>query len=112
MMRRMLPMFVLSWAALASVPLARADTIEMQVNGLVCGFCAQGIEKTLRRHPATADVVVSLEKRLVAVATRDGLDIADGDLKKALQDAGYDVKSIARTARTIDAIRAELARTR
>ena len=47
---------------------AGAATIEMSVNGLVCAFCAQGIEKKLRKLPATADVVVSLERRLVAVA--------------------------------------------
>ena len=110
--RSMLPLLLLSWASLSGAPLASAETIEMKVNGLVCGFCAQGIEKTLRRHPATADVVVSLENRLVAVATRDGLDIPDGDLKQALQDAGYDLKSIARTARSIQAIRGELARKR
>ena len=49
---------------------ATADTIEMKVYGLVCGFCAQGIEKTLRKNPATEDVVVSLEDKLVAIATR------------------------------------------
>jgi copper chaperone CopZ len=48
---------------------AQAGTIEMTVNGLVCAFCAQGIEKTLRKNAATDDVVVSLEHRLVAIAT-------------------------------------------
>ena len=47
-------------------------TIEMTVNGLVCGFCAQGIEKTLRKNAATDDVFVSLENRLVAIATKAG----------------------------------------
>lgn len=112
MMRRTPSLSLLPWLALLGLPVASAETIEMKVNGLVCGFCAQGIEKTLRRNPATADVVVSLENRLVAVATRDGQDIADGELKKALQDSGYDVKSIARTSRTIEAIRGELARAR
>ena len=56
---------------------ARAATIELTVNGLVCGFCAQGIEKTLRRNAATDDVFVSLENRLVAVATKPDTDIAD-----------------------------------
>jgi copper chaperone CopZ len=111
-MRRILPWSVLSLVSLAAAPLAGAGTIEMRVNGLVCGFCAQGIEKTLRRNPATADVVVSLENRLVAVATHDGRDITDAELTKSLKDAGYDVKSIARTGRTIDAIRGELARAR
>ena len=95
-------------ALLAST--ANAGTIEMKVYGLVCGFCAQGIEKTLRKNPATADVVVSLENKLVAVATREGQDIPDADLTKALTEAGYDVKGISRTQRSLDDIRAELKR--
>lgn len=98
--------------AMTVAGVAQAGTIEMKVNGLVCGFCAQGIEKTLRKNPATADVVVSLENRLVAVATKDGQDIADDELTQALKDAGYDVKSITRTERQMGAIRAELAKKR
>ena len=89
---------------------AAADTIEMKVNGLVCAFCAQGIEKTLRRNPAITDVVVSLEDRLVAVETRPGMDIADQDLRKALTDSGYDVKAIERTQTPLNAIRERLKR--
>lgn len=85
-----------------------AETIEMTVNGLVCGFCAQGIEKTLRKNPATQDVLVSLENRLVAVATKDGADIPDADLRKALTDAGYDVKAIERTQHSLEEVRSRL----
>src|SRR5262249_35711397 len=85
-----------------------AETIEMTVNGLVCGFCAQGIEKTLRKNPATADVLVSLEDRLVAVATKDGANIPDAELRKALTNAGYDVKAIDRTQHSMEELRAKL----
>ena len=77
----------------------------MKVNGLVCGFCAQGIEKTFRKNSATADVFVSLENRLVAIQTKEGRDISDTELKKALQDAGYDVKEIRRTSNSLAALR-------
>ena len=87
---------------------ANAGTIEMKVYGLVCGFCAQGIEKTLRKNPATADVIVSLEHKLVAISTREGADISDAELTHALTDAGYDVKGITRTQRSFTEIRAEL----
>jgi copper chaperone CopZ len=87
---------------------ANAATIEMKVYGLVCGFCAQGIEKTLRKNPSTQDVVVSLEHQLVAVVTRDGADITDDVLTKALTDAGYDVKGITRTQRSATEIRDSL----
>lgn len=85
-----------------------AATIEMTVNGLVCAFCAQGIEKKLKKFPATAEVVVNLEHRLVAVSLKDGQDIADAELRKALTDAGYTVKSIERTDTSIADVRARL----
>ncbi|MBS0583984.1 MAG: heavy-metal-associated domain-containing protein [Proteobacteria bacterium] len=87
---------------------AAAATIEMDVNGLVCAFCAQGIEKKLRAFPATADVVVSLEKRLVALSTIDGADIGDEELRKALTDAGYTVKAIRRESESLDDVRRRL----
>jgi copper chaperone CopZ len=86
----------------------RAATIEMHVNGLVCAFCAQGIEKKLRKFPATADVVVSLEQRLVAVALKDGQDIPDTELRQALTNAGYTVTTIQRSDTPIAAIRSRV----
>lgn len=86
-------------------PLAAAATIEMDVNGLVCGFCAQGIEKTLKANPSTEGVFVSLEHRLVAVHLKDGADIEEGKLRKALKDSGYTVVGIRRTERSLDEIR-------
>jgi copper chaperone CopZ len=99
---------VIAMAALLFGASATAGTIEMKVNGLVCGFCAQGIEKTLRKKPATADVIVSLEHKLVAIETRAGADLTDAELTQALTNAGYDVKSIARTTRSLADIRASL----
>ena len=96
-------------ALLSLAPMAvSAATIEMHVNGLVCAFCAQGIEKKLRKFPATADVVVSLEGRLVAVALKDGQDIPDAELRRALTDAGYTVTTIQRTDTPLAEIRGRL----
>ena len=86
----------------------RAATVEMHVNGLVCAFCAQGIEKQLRKFPATADVVVSLEQRVVAVGLKDGQDIPDDELRKALTNAGYTVTAIQRSDTPIETIRSSL----
>jgi copper chaperone CopZ len=102
-----LPRILLLLACAASTS-AQAATIEMKVNGLVCAFCAQGIEKQLRKFPATADVVVSLEQKLVAVALKDGQDIPDAELRRALTNAGYTVKSIERTQTPIADVRERL----
>lgn len=85
--------------------LASAKTIEMDVNGLVCAFCAQGIEKTLKGFPATEAVFVSLEHRIVAVQLKDGTDIDDATLRKAITDSGYAIVAIRRTDQPLDVIR-------
>jgi copper chaperone CopZ len=97
--------FLLAMTLLAVATSSMAATIEMTVNGLVCAFCAQGIEKKLKKFPATAEVMVNLEHRLVAVALKDGQDIPDADLRKALTDAGYTVKAISRSDTSITDVR-------
>ncbi len=98
--------------ALAFGASARAQdaprTIEMQVDGLVCAFCAQGISKKLGQMPATQEVLVSLENGLVAVALKPGQDLPDAELRSRLTDAGYTVKRIERRDESLDAVRARL----
>jgi copper chaperone CopZ len=103
--RRSIPTLVL---LLLLSTIGRAETIEATVNGLVCGFCAQGIEKRLRKFPATADVLVSLEQRLVAVALQPEMDISDAKLTEALEGAGYAVKAIRRTGTPIATLREQV----
>ena len=86
----------LALALLATSLAANAGTIEMKVFGMVCGFCAQGIESNLRKNSAVTDVQVSLEKQLVVVKTRDGEDVPDAALEQAITDAGYDLKAVTR----------------
>ena len=81
-------------------------SIRMEVNGLVCAFCAHGIKKALGKYDAATDVFVDLEHRLVAVGLAAGKDIPDRELTVALTDAGYTVVSIQRSDQTLDAIKA------
>ncbi len=86
-----------------------ARTIRINVTGLVCAFCAHGIERGLSAYPAVDAVHIDLEKGLVAVALKAGGDIADADLERTLTDAGYTVVSIARTTESLEAIKAATA---
>ena len=106
-MTRMLRSSLLLVAVLASAA-ASATTLRIEVNGLVCAFCAQGIDKTLRALPATADVVVSLEKKLVGLALKPGQTLDDAVVTKAITDAGYAVVKITRSEESLDAVRAEI----
>jgi mercuric ion binding protein len=71
---------------------------------LVCAFCAQGVEKKMKSQAATDKVFVSLEKKVAVVALKDGQDIPDATIKAEITDAGYVVKSIARSEESFDAL--------
>jgi mercuric ion binding protein len=73
-----------------------ADTIKATVNGMVCGFCATGIEKTFRARPEVKTVNVDLENRLVTIQTKQGQTLDDSKIKKLLGNAGYSVVAVAR----------------
>ena len=105
-MKRLTKIVLPMLLALASAG-AAARTIEMHVNGLVCAFCAQGIEKAMKRLDPRAEVWVSLENRMVAVKLKDGMDIPDATLKKSITDAGYTLVKVERSERTLDQVRAE-----
>lgn len=90
---------------LVAASTASAKTVEMDVNGLVCAFCAQGIEKTLKGFDATEAVYVSLENRIVAVQLKEGTDLTDAVLTEAITNAGYTMVAIRRSDATLQAIR-------
>jgi copper chaperone CopZ len=89
----------------AQTPAATGKTVKLTVDGMVCSFCAQGIEARLKQQAATEKVYVSLDERLVAVALRDGKTISDETLRAELKDAGYEVKAIARTDEPLEALK-------
>ena len=73
-----------------------ADTIRATVNGMVCGFCATGIEKTFKAQPEVKTVDVDLENKLVTIQTKQGQTLEDSKIKKLLGNAGYSVTGIVR----------------
>ena len=76
--------------------IAAADTIKTSVNGMVCAFCATGIEKTFKAQPEVKTVTVDLQNKLVTIQTKQGQTIDDGKLKKLFGNTGYSVVAIAR----------------
>lgn len=73
-----------------------AGTIKVAVNGMVCAFCATGIEKSFKAQPKVTDVKVDLDNKLVTIQTKKNDTLSDADIKKIITDAGYAVQSIDR----------------
>jgi len=87
---------------------AAPKTIQIGLDGLVCAFCAQGVEKKMKAQAATDKVFVSLDKKVALVSLKEGKDISDATIKAEITDAGYVVKSIARSEETFDALRKKI----
>jgi copper chaperone CopZ len=84
-----------------------ATSVKARVNGMVCAFCAQGIEKRLLKLPATQSVFVDLKQRIVAVEAKDGQTLDAKTITAEIVDAGYDVVKIETVPLSVADIKAE-----
>ncbi|MGY8843380.1 MAG: heavy-metal-associated domain-containing protein [Burkholderiales bacterium] len=82
-----------------------ALTQKIEVLGMVCAFCAQGIEKSFRSDENVKDIFVSLENYFVAIESNDGKIIDEKLIRTIITDAGYDVKKIEVVSDTVSEIR-------
>jgi periplasmic mercuric ion binding protein len=91
---------------LSNAAQAATQTIKAEVNGMVCAFCAQGIEKKMRSLTQTQDVYVDLKNKIVAVQLKDGQALTHDTVKALIKDAGYDVPKIETVNDTAQQIKA------
>ena len=92
-MRRILLTLTIPMALSGSI---LAETITTTVNGMVCAFCATGIEKTFRKQPEVATVKVDLPKKRVVITTKPGKTLSDGKIKEVVTYSGYSMGKIIR----------------
>ena len=83
-----------------------AATQRVEVMGMVCAFCAQGIEKSLQTIKDVNDVYVNLDNYFVIIESKNTVGIPDEMIKNIIVDAGYDVKKIETINASVKEIRA------
>ena len=84
-----------------AISVSHSKTIHIDVEGLVCDFCAQSIEKVLMKQPGVERVDVNLNDGRVIVKMADVFQddedgISNDRIEKLFLDAGYDVLAIMR----------------
>lgn len=93
-MKKLITVSLFALALAAGAAHAATQTIKAEVNGMVCAFCAQGIEKKMRSMSQTKDVYVNLKNKVVAVELKEGQTLSHDKVKELVKDAGYDVSKI------------------
>ena len=94
--------------AFAARPALAATSIKATVNGMVCAFCAQGIEKRISSMPAAKAVFVDLKKKTVAIEAKEGQTLDGNAIKAEITDAGYDVVKLETVQKSVEEIKAEV----
>jgi copper chaperone CopZ len=75
---------------------AWAEEVKVHVKGMVCAFCAQGIEHALKEQKSVGQVKVDLDNGLVTVQTQDKGALSDATIGDIITDAGFTVEEIER----------------
>lgn len=86
-----------------------AASIKADVNGMVCAFCAKGIEKKLKALPQSQEVFVDLKNHIVVLELKENQQVPLDDFKAIIKDAGYEVSAAEVVDKTAAEIRAEVA---
>jgi copper chaperone CopZ len=94
--------------SLAGTAALATTSVKATVNGMVCAFCAQGIEKRLSKMPATKAVFVDLQRKVVAVEAKEGQKLDEKAITVEITDAGYDVVKMETVAQSLTDIKAGL----
>jgi len=82
-----------------------ALTQRIEILGMVCAFCAQGIEKSFISDENVKDVFVNLKEYFVVIESKDGKSIDEKHIRTIVNDAGYDVRNIKIVSDSVGEIR-------
>jgi periplasmic mercuric ion binding protein len=96
-----------SLGAAAQSAASGANTLKLSVNGMVCAFCAQGIEARLKALPETGSLYISLKDKIVAVQPKPGQSMPLEKVKAEVIEAGYEVTAHEVVPTTVAALRQE-----
>jgi mercuric ion binding protein len=95
-------------ASLSAGAVHAVQTVKAEVNGMVCAFCAQGIEKKARSLTQTRDVYVNLKQKVVAIELKEGQTLSHDSVRDLVKEAGYEVSKIETVGDSVKDIRAKM----
>ncbi len=70
--------------------------IEVTILGMICPFCAYGVEQKLKRLEGVTELEVVLETGLATLRLEEDADISNELLQKTVKEAGFEAAKIVR----------------
>ncbi|MDP2681470.1 MAG: heavy-metal-associated domain-containing protein [Deltaproteobacteria bacterium] len=87
----------LSLILVATSVLAAPASYRLRVDGLACPFCAYGIEKKLGALEGVQSVETHIKDGVVIVTMKGGVTLDEATAKKAVKEAGFNLRSFEQT---------------
>ena len=75
---------------------AMAKDITVNVNGMVCDFCAQSLNKVFLKEDGVESLDISLENKTVVIHMAEDATITDEKINELIEWAGYENAGITR----------------
>lgn len=88
--------FILASIIFFSPAFANAEMVTVHVKGMVCGFCAQGIEKKFKALSEVKSVHVDLGTKEVHLEVLPGKSLTDEKIQEFIMSSGYNVENVVR----------------
>ncbi|MDG2000514.1 MAG: heavy-metal-associated domain-containing protein [Alphaproteobacteria bacterium] len=70
--------------------------VTVAVEGMVCDFCAQAIEKVFMKREEVAGITVNLDDQNVIISLKSEKDIENTIIEELFLNAGYNIQTIDR----------------
>jgi copper chaperone CopZ len=86
----------------------KPTTLEIQVEGMVCGHCAQGIKEMVKDEKFVEKLFISVEHGLVAIEIKKDHKIENKEIEAIFKKTGFEAKKIARKSESLENWKKEL----
>ena len=96
-MKRLIWISLLLLSAQSAVSADDATVVEIEVNGMICAFCVEGLRSSLLKLPGIEGAEVSLKYSLARIEHEPEHEPDIDAIKQAIVDAGFtpgDVRDI------------------
>ncbi len=71
-------------------------SVRLRVDGMVCPFCAYGLEKRLQEIASIDAVLIRISDGLVQIRTKENQELTDAALEDAVKKSGFSLTGIER----------------
>ncbi len=85
-----------STGIVASDSILAGVTVHLLVDGMVCPFCAYGLEKRLLKLEAVDSLIVRISDGLVLIREKEGQQLTEEDVRKEVEKAGFTLREMNR----------------